>query len=132
MPLASSAADPSKVAREPKAFVVQAAKLLRFPASQLGPSTKQRSQTVIANRPLHDEVVVVKCGEIGRQFLHRLCSHHSAQTRELDHELTCRSRRRTCEVAGVTLEGWPTTGNHGGGLRLLEGPTGGRHVRPPR
>jgi hypothetical protein len=28
--------------------------------------------------------VVVKCGEVIGQFLHRPCSHHSARTRDLN------------------------------------------------
>ena len=71
-PLASSAADSPNVVREPKAFVVQAAKLLQFPARQSRPSTKQGGKTVITDRPLHEEFVVVQCGEVGRQSLHRL------------------------------------------------------------
>ena len=71
-PLASSAADSPNVVREPKAFVVQAPKLLQFAARQSRPSTKQRGKTVITDRPLHDEFVVVQCGEVGRQSWHRL------------------------------------------------------------
>jgi hypothetical protein len=40
-------------------------------------------------------------------------------------------RCRRCDATGAALEGWPTTGEYGGELRLLGGPTRGRRARPP-
>jgi len=58
------------VACEPKALVVQAPKLLYFPARETRPSAEERCEPIVASSALHHQFVLVEDGKLGGKFSH--------------------------------------------------------------
>ena len=65
-----SASDPSEVACDPKALVVQAPKLLEFPARETWPLAKERCEPFVARDALHHKLVLMKNGKVRGKLSH--------------------------------------------------------------
>jgi len=65
-----SASDPSEVACDPKALVVQAPKLLEFPARETWPLAKERCEPFVARDALHHKLVLMKNSKLRGKLSH--------------------------------------------------------------
>jgi hypothetical protein len=55
---------------EPEALVIETSKLAELATSQLRPLAKEHRQPVVAGCALHNEVVIVERGKVGRKVSH--------------------------------------------------------------
>ena len=58
------------MACQPKALVVQAPKLLKFPTCETRPFAKERCEPLVASSALQDKLVLVEDGKLGGKFSH--------------------------------------------------------------